>query len=82
MNSVSLVFTVHEEIGLANVSELGAILERIQPQVIVLEVPLVDFTDCCPILQQLMSNSPSAVDHPYSCPTCTFNSVTDAIRGN
>jgi hypothetical protein len=44
-NSVSLVCTVHEEMGLANVSELRAILERIQPEVIFLEVPPAAFDD-------------------------------------
>ncbi len=39
MSSVSLVCTVHEEKGLANVSELCAILERIRPEVMFLEVP-------------------------------------------
>lgn len=39
MNCVSLVFTVHEEIGLANAAELYAILERIRPDVVFLEVP-------------------------------------------
>jgi hypothetical protein len=38
MNCVSLICTVHE-LGLANVSELRAILDRIQPEVIFLEVP-------------------------------------------
>lgn len=45
MNSVSLVCTVHEEMGLASVSELRAILERFQPQVIFLEVPPAAFCD-------------------------------------
>jgi hypothetical protein len=39
VKSISLVFTVHEERGLANVSELCAILERIRPEVIFLEIP-------------------------------------------
>ncbi len=47
MNCVSLVCTVHEEMGLANVSELRAILERIQPEVIFLEVPPEAFDDFC-----------------------------------
>jgi hypothetical protein len=34
MSGVSLVCTVHEDMGLANVSELRAILERIQPEAI------------------------------------------------
>jgi hypothetical protein len=46
MNCVSLVSTVHEEMALANVSALRAILERIQPEVIFLEVPPADFDDC------------------------------------
>jgi hypothetical protein len=45
MSSVSVICTVHEEMGLANVSELRAILERIQPEVIFLEVPPVAFDD-------------------------------------
>ena len=45
MNCVSLVCTVHEEKGLANVSELRAILERIRPEVIFLEVPPTAFDD-------------------------------------
>ena len=43
MKCVSLVCTVHDEMWLANVSELRAILERIQPEVIFLEVPPADF---------------------------------------
>lgn len=45
MSCVSVVFTVHEEQGRANVSELEAILVGIQPQVIFLEVPPADFND-------------------------------------
>src|SRR5258708_13862925 len=45
MNCVSLVCTVHEEQGLANVSELHAILARIRPEVIFLEVPRAAFDD-------------------------------------
>ena len=48
MKRVSLVGTVHQEMGLANVSELQAILERIRPEVIFLEIPfaaLDDFLD-------------------------------------
>jgi hypothetical protein len=45
MNGVSLVCTVHVEMGFANVSELRAILERIQPEVIFLEVPPAAFDD-------------------------------------
>jgi hypothetical protein len=45
MSRVSLVCTVHDELGLANVSELSAILERIQPEVIFLEVPPAAFGD-------------------------------------
>jgi hypothetical protein len=45
MGSVSVVCTVHEEMGLANVSELRAILERIQPEVIFLKVPPAAFDD-------------------------------------
>jgi hypothetical protein len=45
MSSVSLVCTVHEDMGLANVSELRAILERIQPEAIFLEVPPAAFDD-------------------------------------
>ena len=39
MKRVSVVFTEHEENGLANTSELLAILERIKPEVIFLECP-------------------------------------------
>lgn len=42
---VSLIFTVHEELGLANVSELHAILLRARPGVIFLEVPPAAFRD-------------------------------------
>jgi hypothetical protein len=45
MQRVSLVGTVHEEIGLANVSELCAMLQRIQPEIIFLEVPPEAFSD-------------------------------------
>jgi hypothetical protein len=45
MNRISLVCTVHEPIGLANVSELRAFLERIQLEVIFLEVPPAAFDD-------------------------------------
>lgn len=45
MNRVSLVCTVHVESGQANVSELCAILEGIQPEVIFLEVPPEAFHD-------------------------------------
>jgi len=45
MNCVSLVCTVHEEQGLANVSELHAILARIRPEVIFVEVPPAAFDD-------------------------------------
>jgi hypothetical protein len=45
MNCISLVCTVHEEVGLANVSELHAILMRICPKVIFLEVPSAAFSD-------------------------------------
>jgi hypothetical protein len=47
MNCVSLISTVHEEMALANVSELCAILERIQPEVIFLEVPPEAFDYYC-----------------------------------
>ena len=39
MKSISLICTVHEETGHANVSQLHLILERLNPQVIFLEVP-------------------------------------------
>lgn len=42
MNRVSLVCTVHEEVGQASVFELHAILERIQPEVIFLVAPAVN----------------------------------------
>lgn len=45
MNVVSLVCTVHDEIGLANASELSSIIERMRPEVVFLEVPLAAFDD-------------------------------------
>jgi hypothetical protein len=45
MNCVSLISTVHDEVGLANVSELRAILERVRPEVIFLEVPFSALDD-------------------------------------
>lgn len=39
MKRISLVCTVHEERGLANVSNLHAILEHLEPDIIFLEVP-------------------------------------------
>ena len=45
MSCVSLVCTVHGEKGLANISELRAILERIRPEVIFLELPPDSFTN-------------------------------------
>lgn len=39
MKSISLICTEHRERGLVNVSELRAILDRIQPEVIFLELP-------------------------------------------
>src|SRR5437762_14377284 len=45
MNSVSMVGTVHDELGRANVSELRAILERIRPEVIYLQAPLAALDD-------------------------------------
>lgn len=42
MTRVLVVCTVHRETGLANVSELQAILERIGPEVIFLELPSAD----------------------------------------
>jgi hypothetical protein len=45
MNSVSLVCTVHENAGLANASVLLSILERIQPEVVFVELPPEAFED-------------------------------------
>lgn len=45
MKRVSVVFTEHEERGLANASGLLAILERINPEVIYLECPPAAFDD-------------------------------------
>src|SRR2546430_9893774 len=45
MKRVSVVFTEHEETGLANTSGLLAILERIKPEVIFLECPPAAFVD-------------------------------------
>lgn len=39
MKTISLICTFHDERGRANVSELHAILERIRPDVIFLEIP-------------------------------------------
>jgi len=39
MKRIAVVGTVHEEKGLANVPGLLAILERIQPELIFLEIP-------------------------------------------
>ena len=50
MKCISLVCTVHEKAGRANVPELSAILERIRPEVIFLEVPrggLDQFFNAC-----------------------------------
>ena len=45
MKRVSVVGTVHAEKGLANTSALLAILERIKPEVIFLEIPPAAFDD-------------------------------------
>jgi hypothetical protein len=45
MKYVSLVGTVHGEKGLANIPELYAILERIRPEVIFLEMPSTAFIE-------------------------------------
>ena len=45
MKRVSVVCTVHEESGLANIEGLLAILESIKPEVIFLEVPCAAFGD-------------------------------------
>ena len=45
MQRISLVGTVHDETGLANVPELMGILERIRPEVIFLEIPSETFDD-------------------------------------
>src|SRR6266705_3390244 len=45
MMRVSLVGTVHAQQGLASISELRAILKRIQPEVIFLEIPSAVFDD-------------------------------------
>jgi hypothetical protein len=39
MNTVTVVCTIHEEVGLATVSELAGILDSVEPSVIFLEVP-------------------------------------------
>lgn len=43
MKRVLMVCTVHRDTGLANASELQAILERIRPEVVFLELPSADF---------------------------------------
>jgi hypothetical protein len=45
MKRVSVVGTVHEEKGLASISGLLALLERIKPEVIFLEIPSAAFDD-------------------------------------
>jgi hypothetical protein len=45
MNRVSVVGTVHEESGLANITGLLAGLDRIKPEVIFLEIPSAAFDD-------------------------------------
>lgn len=45
MPGVTLIFTVHAEVGLANASELNAILHQVKPQVIFLEVPTAAFDE-------------------------------------
>ena len=45
MPRVLLVSTIHEEQGLANISELHAILESIRPEVVFLEIPEPAFPD-------------------------------------
>src|SRR5437763_10839819 len=45
MKRVSLVGTVYEEAGLASISGLLGILERITPEVIFLEIPSAAFDD-------------------------------------
>lgn len=45
MKLVSLICTIHAEMGRANVSELHAILERVRPEVIFLEAPVVSVSD-------------------------------------
>lgn len=45
MNSVSPIFTVHDEVGRASVADLHALLAHIQPDVIFLEVPADAFAD-------------------------------------
>jgi hypothetical protein len=45
MNGVTVICTVHAEVGLANVAELAALLESAKPRVIFLEVPHAAFED-------------------------------------
>lgn len=45
MNRISLVCTVHKEIGRANAAELHAILVHLQPSVVFLEVPAEAMAD-------------------------------------
>jgi hypothetical protein len=47
LTRVSVIGTVHEEVGHANSSELLAILERIRPEVIFLEMPPSAIADYC-----------------------------------
>src|SRR5882672_10709752 len=43
MTRVLVVCTIHREAGFANVTRLQAILERIRPEVVFLELPSADF---------------------------------------
>ena len=45
MNSVSLICTIHGEVGCASAPTLATILESIQPDVIFVEVPAAAFND-------------------------------------
>ena len=42
---ISMIATIHAESGRANVAELGAILDRLQPDVIFAEIPSADLAD-------------------------------------
>jgi hypothetical protein len=68
MHCVSLVFSVHEERGIANAQELHAILLHVRPEVIFLEVPAAAFGDF--YLSRRRENLESEAVHLFldSCP--------------
>ena len=64
MKNIYLVCTVHEELGLANVINLHAILEKLQPEVIFLEVPADAFENF--YIERIKENLESKAVFQYS----------------